>query len=145
MGTWPAPVASMKKIFSIAEAERMLPLVGRIVEDLVRDHQRWTEKVAEFELATAGSTAGKPDAIAELLQGEAQRLAKDIESYIAELTELGVECKGMDTGLVDFPGQMDGRAVYYCWKLGEDGIQYWHDVNAGFAGRQRIKPLVLAE
>lgn len=135
----------MKKIFSLAEAERMLPLVGRIVEDLVRDHQRWTEKVAAFELATVGSTVNKPDPIAELLQSEAQRLAKDIEGYIAELAELGVTCKGMDTGLVDFPGQIDGRAVYYCWKLGEDGIQYWHDVNAGFAGRQRIKPLVLTE
>ncbi len=135
----------MKKIFSLAEAERMLPLVGRIVEDLVRDHQRWTDKVAAFELATVGSTVNKPDPIAELLQSEAQRLAKDIEGYIAELAELGVTCKGMDTGLVDFPAQMEGRAVYYCWKLGEDGIQYWHDVNAGFAGRQRIKPLVLAE
>jgi len=135
----------MKKIFSLAEAERMLPLVGRIVEDLVRDHQRWTDKVAAFELATVGSTVNKPDPIAELLQSEAQRLAKEIEGYIAELAELGITCKGMDTGLVDFPGQMDGRAVYYCWKLGEDGIQYWHDVNAGFAGRQRIKPLALAE
>ncbi len=135
----------MKKIFSLAEAERMLPLVGRIVEDLVRDHQRWTDKVAAFELATVGSTVNKPDPIAELLQSEAQRLAKDIEGYIAELAELGVTCKGMDTGLVDFPGQMEGRAVYYCWKLGEHGIQYWHDVNAGFAGRQRIKPLALAE
>jgi len=135
----------MKKIFSLAEAERMLPLVGRIVEDLVRDHQRWTDKVAAFELATVGSTVNKPDPIAELLQSEAQRLAKDIEGYVAELAELGVTCKGMDTGLVDFPAQMEGRAVYYCWKLGEDGIQYWHDVNAGFAGRQRIKPLALAE
>jgi len=135
----------MKKIFSLAEAERMLPLVGRIVEDLVRDHQRWTDKVAAFELATVGSTVNKPDPIAELLQSEAQRLAKDIEGYVAELAELGVTCKGMDTGLVDFPAQMEGRAVYYCWKLGEDGIKYWHDVNAGFAGRQRIKPLALAE
>jgi len=135
----------MKKIFSLAEAERMLPLVGRIVEDLVRDHQRWTDKVAAFELATVGSTVNKPDPMAELLQSEAQRLAKDIEGYIAELAELGVTCKGMDTGLVDFPAQMEGRAVYYCWKIGEDGIQYWHDVNAGFAGRQRIKPLALAE
>jgi len=135
----------MKKIFSLAEAERMLPLVGRIVEDLVRDHQRWTDKVAAFELATVGSTVNKPDPMAELLQSEAQRLAKDIEGYVAELAELGVTCKGMDTGLVDFPAQMEGRAVYYCWKLGEDGIQYWHDVNAGFAGRQRIKPLALAE
>lgn len=135
----------MNRIFTVDEAERMLPLVSRIVRDLVRDHERWTDKVREFELATVGSSAGKPDAVAELLQREAQRLAKDIESYVEELDELGVICKGMDTGLVDFPGRMDGRAVYYCWKLGEDGLQYWHDVNAGFAGRQRIKPLALAE
>ena len=134
----------MDRIFTVEEANRTLPLVGKIVADLVREHQMWEDKVREFELATVGSTPERPDAIAELLQIEAQRLARDIEGYIAELNNLGVICKGMDTGLVDFRGQLDGREVYYCWKLGEPSVMYWHEVDAGFVGRQRLHPLALA-
>jgi len=133
----------MEKIFTVEEANRTLPLVSRIVEDLVREHKLWEDKVREFELATVGSSPEHPDAIAELLQMEAQRLATDIEGYIAELNDLGVICKGMGTGLVDFRGRIDGRDVFYCWKLGEASVLYWHDVDAGFVGRQRLHPLAL--
>jgi hypothetical protein len=134
----------MDRIFTVDEANRTLPLVSRIVADLVREHELWEDKVREFELATVGSTPEHPDAIAELLQMEAQRLARDIEGYIRELNDLGVICKGMDTGLVDFRGEMDGREVYYCWKLGEPSVLYWHEVDAGFVGRQRLHPLAVA-
>ena len=137
-------VRTMERMFTVEEANRTLPLVSKIVADLVREHKIWEDKVAEFELATVGSSPEHPDAIAELLQSEAQRLARDIESYIAELNDLGVICKGMDTGLVDFRGQIDGRDVYYCWKLGESSVMYWHEIDAGFVGRQRLHPLALA-
>jgi len=133
----------MEKIFTLEEANRTLPLVSRIVDDLVREHRMWEDKVREFELATVGASPERPDAIAELLQIEAQRLATNIEGYIAELNDLGVICKGMDTGLVDFRGRRDGRDVFFCWKLGEPAVQYWHEVDAGFAGRQRLQPLAL--
>ena len=133
----------MEKIFTLDEANRTLPLVSRIVDDLVQDHRRWEDKVREFEVATVGASPERPDAIAELLQIEAQRLARDIEGYIAELNDLGVICKGMDTGLVDFRGQIDGREVFYCWKLGEPSVQYWHEIDAGFVGRQKLNPLAL--
>jgi hypothetical protein len=134
----------MERIFTVEEANRTLPLVSRIVDDLVRDHRLWEDKVREFELATVGASPEHPDAIAELLQSEAQRLAREIEGYIAELNDLGVIVKGMDTGLVDFPGQLDGRDVYYCWKLGEPNVMYWHEIDAGFVGRQRLHPLAVA-
>lgn len=133
----------MEKIFTVEEANRTLPLVSRIVQDLVRDHEAWEDKVREFELATVGSSPDHPDAIAELLQYEAQRLATEIEGYIAELNELGVICKGMDTGLVDFRGQLEGREVFFCWKLGEPSVQYWHELDAGFVGRQKLQSLAL--
>jgi hypothetical protein len=135
----------MEKLFTLEEANRTLPLVSRIVKDLVHDHTQWEDKVREFELATVGASPDRPDAIAELLQIEAQRLARDIEGYIAELNDLGVVCKGMDTGLVDFRGLMDGREIFFCWKLGEPSVLYWHEVDAGFVGRQKLKTLALTE
>jgi hypothetical protein len=134
-----AQIRSVRKTFTLDDANRMLPLVRRIVEDLVRDHAKWQDKVNQFEIATVSSTPDRPDTMAELLQAEALRIAADIEGYVKELSELGVECKGLDAGLVDFPGEMDGESIYYCWKLGEPSVQYWHGVNAGFAGRQPLR------
>jgi hypothetical protein len=135
----------MDRTFTVEEANRTLPLVSKIVSDLVRAHQSWEDKVREFELATVGSSPERPDAIAELLQIEAQRLAVEIEGYISELADLGVICKGMDTGLVDFPGEREGRQVYYCWMLGEPSVQFWHEVDAGFVGRKKLETLTLTE
>lgn len=135
----------MDKLFTVDEANRTLPLVSRIVDDLVRCHHSWEDKVREFELATVGSSPDKPDAMAELLQLETQRLAVEIEGYVSELSDLGVVCKGMDTGLVDFPGEHEGKRVFYCWMLGEPRVQYWHEVDAGFVGRQKIEALTLTE
>jgi hypothetical protein len=135
----------MDRNFTIEEANRTLPLVSKIVGDLARAHGSWEDKVREFELATVGSSPDRPDVMADLLQAEAQRLAIEIEGYISELADLGVICKGMDTGLVDFPGERDGRQVYYCWMLGEPSVQFWHEVDAGFVGRQKIETFTLTE
>ena len=135
----------MEKIFTLDEANRTLPLVKKIVQDLVDGHRRWEDKVREFEVATLGASPDKPDAMAELLQIEAQRLAVEIEGYIAELNDLGVICKGMDSGLVDFRGLLDGREVFFCWKLGEPAVAYWHEIDAGFVGRQKLERLQLSE
>jgi hypothetical protein len=51
---------------------------------------------------------------------------------------MGIHVKDLDTGLIDFSALRDGREVYLCWRVGEDDIQFWHEVEAGFAGRQSI-------
>ncbi|MCH7728161.1 MAG: DUF2203 domain-containing protein [Planctomycetes bacterium] len=71
----------------------------------------------------------------------AEELEKDTaktQEYVKELTDLGVELKSPLDGLVDFPAEMDGRIVYLCWKLGEDEVQYWHELEDGFGGRQSL-------
>jgi hypothetical protein len=57
---------------------------------------------------------------------------------MAELDDLGVELKGIDDGLIDFPTTREGRVVYLCWRLGEDEIGWWHETDGGFAGRQPL-------
>lgn len=128
----------MARTFSVDEANRMLPLVRRIVSDAVRDYWRWQDKVREFEVASLHSSPDRPDATAEQLEREAIQLAEEIDGYMEELKELGVMFKGFDTGLVDFPSEVDGRRVFLCWQLGEDSVQYWHEEDAGFIGRQPL-------
>ena len=52
-----------------------------------------------------------------------------------------MELKDYQTGLIDFIGRHEGRDVYLCWKLGEEQITHWHELNAGFAGRQPVETL----
>jgi len=131
----------MAQTFTVDQANRTLPLVRRIVRDIVEAHAIWQGRVREFEVATVQSRADRPSSRAEELQREAQRLARDIQGFVDELRELGVEFKGYDMGLVDFPSEMEGRTVYLCWKLGEDTVLFWHEVDAGYAGRRPLEPI----
>jgi hypothetical protein len=123
-----------RRSFTAEQANRMLPLVRRIVEDVVVTHGTWQQAVGQFEMASASGTAD-----VETLQREIERLALEIDGYLRELGDLGVEFKGFEQGLVDFPSEMDGRPVYLCWKLGETAVMFWHEVDAGFAGRRQLE------
>jgi hypothetical protein len=94
--------------------------------------------VEQFELASLRNTASAADPEAERLQREVQRAAADVQACLAELEELGVECKSLDQGLIDFPGEREGELVYWCWMRGESQVAHWHARDAGFAGRQPI-------
>ena len=127
------------RIFTVEQANRMLPLIRRIVEDIVQDYARWREQVGVLEVVAAGRRGDAPPNEAEKVEQDTQRLAADIERYVQELRKLGVDFKGFEDGLVDFPSQIDGRPVYLCWKLGEDAVEHWHPVDTGFAGRQKLQ------
>ena len=63
-----------------------------------------------------------------------------LREYVEELRALGVEPKSGTEGLVDFPALLNGRKVYLCWKLGESRVLFWHDLEAGYVGRQPVRP-----
>jgi hypothetical protein len=121
-------------LFTVEQSNRTLPLVRRIVEDVVAQHRRWREAILELDLVA--STA-RPD---EQLEREAQLLARELDGYQRELEALGIQLKDRRLGLVDFPSEMSGRHVLLCWRLGEPEVQFWHEVDAGYAGRQPLFP-----
>lgn len=127
-----------RRFFTVAEADRMLPLVRRIAEDIANDYAAWQRTLRAAEALAAGTPS--PDDAAQLraMHAEAQRLAADLEHCLAELAALGVECKGYADGLVDFPAWRDGVEVRLCWRLGEPAVRHWHHVDAGVAGRQPL-------
>ena len=73
-------------------------------------------------------------------QSELERGQERMREYERELQNLGIELKDYFIGLIDFPCRMDGREVYLCWRLGEPEVAYWHELDAGFAGRQKLRP-----
>ena len=130
------------KTFTIDQANRALPLVRRIVQDIVDEYARWQEMVKRLDVMTAAAT--RDAAAVDRLQRDIQSAARSIDEYVRELTQLGVEMKGFDVGLVDFPGEMGGRPVYLCWRLGESSVAHWHERDAGYAGRRPLTPNAVA-
>ena len=69
-------------------------------------------------------------------------MTAQITQRIHAIAELGVILKDLEVGLVDFPAHRNGREVYLCWRLGEDHIGWWHEIDSGFAGRQPLEDYV---
>jgi hypothetical protein len=127
-------------LFTVERANRTLPLVRKIVEDVVRQHRLWREKILELDLVASTARAGEPRERAEELERDAQVLAREIDGFQHELDELGILLKDRRLGLVDFPSEMNGRQILLCWRLGEPEVQFWHEVDAGYTGRQPLSP-----
>lgn len=131
------------QLFTVDHANRTLPLVRRIVEDIVREHRRWQEAILELDLLVSGVRADLPDPRAAALEREVQTIAREIEAFRGELASLGIQLKDGRIGLIDFPSEMDGRRVLLCWRLGESSVQFWHDEQSGYAGRQPLSPTLV--
>ncbi len=129
-----------KKYFAPAEANQMLPLVRAIVKDIVElarsaeDRETRLGRLRKDGVAMGIITRPQLEEEESAYEREVERL----HECISELAQLGVELKDMRTGLIDFPGRMDGREVCLCWKLGEADLAWWHEVNEGFRGRQPL-------
>jgi hypothetical protein len=122
------------KYFTPSEAKKTLPLVRKIVADIL-DTSREMRLIAD----EIGSGVEKDPRI--------QKLADDIEKFIQELEEIGCYFKdwNFSIGLIDFPAIIDGKEVFLCWRSDEEDIMYYHDVDAGFAGRKIIPPEELTD
>jgi hypothetical protein len=115
------------KYFTPAEARSTLPLVKKIVKDIL-------DTTREMRL------------IAEDLDGEVQenpqlkKMAEEVNGFMNELEEIGCFFKDWNftIGLVDFPSMINGKEVMLCWKSDEDDIRYYHDNDEGFSGRKPI-------
>ncbi len=127
------------KIFTVEQAERTLPLVRRILADLTAEYEVWREAMAGYELLAAASraeTGETPELIAS--RNAVSASADRITLFLGELEAIGCLFKGFESGLVDFYALRDDRLVFLCWQFGEPHITHWHDVDAGYAGRQPI-------
>ena len=135
------------RVFTLAEANAMLPLVRAIARDLVRLSREVVERHQRVEHLKAGRSITMGDPYDEELAQIDDELTKDrqrLHEYVEELRQLGVEPKHAVEGIVDFPAMLDGELVYLCWKYGESEIRYWHSLDGGFATRQPLRAAAVA-
>jgi len=127
--------------FTLEEARKTLPYVRRVVSDIVAVYRRWKDGVRRYEVIAASSRSDRGEADEQIeLRDEVEGFARQISAYLEELSNVGCVLKGFDDGLVDFHSRLDGRDILLCWRLGEEDITHWHELDAGFAGRQELVP-----
>jgi hypothetical protein len=136
------PTTTGKKNFTVAEANATLPLVRAIISDimaLARDLRDRHERLTRLRGKDRGVLGEAYQEEMKHVQDDFERDQERMQEYEQELHDLGVELKDHFTGLLDFPCRMHGREVYLCWRAGEAEVAYWHELDAGFAGRQRLR------
>ena len=119
--------------FTRDEANALLPQLNALLTQLRQAKDELTDEEAHEALAGAapangGGEEGRQVGVAFL---EVRRLLETIEGS-------GLVLRDIDRGLIDFPALIDGREVYLCWELGEDDVAYWHDLEAGYGGREPL-------
>jgi len=123
-----------EKHFTLAEARAMLPQLRRLFKELHarRDRARKADEKLGNSLGKSGGDLG-----GSLVSSMLTDLVA-LNAEARQLQERGVVIKDFDRGLVDFPSLQNDREVFLCWELDEDDIEFFHDIDAGYAGRERL-------
>jgi hypothetical protein len=123
-----------ERFFTVREANELIPFLSSKLSSLRAVHRelqlRSSSVPSSQEITLRGGT---PLPLRHLT------LLEDLKELVEEICSRGCHLKDMDSGLVDFPTIWEGREVYLCWKLGESQVRYWHELEAGFAGRQSLE------
>jgi len=122
----------MPRYFTLEQADAALDTVRPLMEQIQSIRQEILARQPEVWPVIERATGNGGNRAASLLAFDFERL----DDMVHQIMDTGALIKDLDTGLVDFPALREGHEVYLCWKFDEPHIDYWHEIDAGFAGRQ---------
>jgi hypothetical protein len=136
-------MSDVRRYFTLEEAKDLLPRIRELVSEQMRRRAD-----IEHELTELSRSLGRLPEVISIEDGDSEEVAtkkrriassvRDWEDGWGAVEKLGVVVKDPRTGLLDFYGRVDGRVVFFCWRWDEPDIGFFHDLDAGFAGRQPI-------
>jgi len=121
------------KHYTIEEARALLPDIRTWLEMIASLQQRLSK--LDLRLANLGSSGN--DVGGDTVNAS-MKLRADLLSVIQEFAARGIEIKDLERGLIDFPALKNGKEIFLCWEKDEEDIQYWHDLDSGFPGREPL-------
>ncbi len=128
------------RYFTVDGANKALPLVNRIVADILHDYEVWRDHMRQYELLSGEAPDDSGESPEQLaLRQQVDDVAHSINGYMEEMAQIGCVFKGFDQGLVDFYSKRDDRDVFLCWRFGEPAVEHWHELEGGFTGRQPVE------
>jgi hypothetical protein len=127
------------RIFTPDEANSALDQVRPLAERMVELRARLGELEGEQrEVVRIVAGNGSGEGVGDARTPEFAQLARELQDVVDELTSIGIQLKDADSGLLDFPAVREGEDVLLCWSVGEPAVEWWHGLEDGYAGRQRI-------
>ena len=124
----------MPQYFTLSQANETLNTIRPLMDEVQRIRQNILQKQPEAWTAIEKSVGnGGNRTLSKMIQD-----FEKLDALVHRIQDTGVLIKDINTGLLDFPALRNGREVYLCWQYGEGVIAYWHEVDAGYAGRQPI-------
>jgi hypothetical protein len=133
---------AIQRTFTLDQANAALPLVEAILRDVMRQERR----VRHLRFRLKFIRRGGADLLnmfareIEALERDLQAAEEDLDRYVDELLDLGIEPESLGLGLVDFPSEQQGETILLCWRYGESSIEYWHSLTGGFPDRSPLTP-----
>ena len=132
----------MPKRFTLSEAQALIPQVEGLLQDAIEAKSEYEEAEGEIQAFQQHVMMMGGVAVDRERVGGAKSRRDDaagrLRAAVESVQEIGAQIKDLDSGLIDFPTLYRGVEVCLCWKLGEDGIEFWHGVEEGFRGRKAI-------
>jgi hypothetical protein len=130
------------RTFTLDEAQSLLPLLEALLKRALESKEA-ADQVEERLSALAQRiyvSGGMYVDVGKVtqLRAEVDKATQRVRETVAEIDEIGVQVKDLDSGLLDFPFRLDDEVVLLCWRMGETSIQHWHTMDAGFKGRQPV-------
>jgi len=129
---------SFPRLFTVNEANALLPAVRPLVESILENIRRLKSKseTVTREEQLDPETADFMDRLQQ--DGEIAQLVAEVREWVGEIHSHGCLCKGVEQGLIDFPCMLGAEVVFLCWQLGEPAVCHWHRIEDGFAGRRPL-------
>ena len=129
---------SFPRLFTVVEANALLPAVRVLMERIQENIQRLKNK-SKIIIRDEQLDPGAADFMDRLQENnEIARLVSEVKDGVEQIQSYGCICKGAEQGLIDFPCLLGAEVVYLCWQRGEPTVSYWHRIEAGFAGRRPL-------
>jgi hypothetical protein len=136
------------RFFTLLQAETLLPQLEPLLRGVIDQKKAYEQAEGEItgmsqRIALTGGMLVSREQMARTRKKK-DAAVRGLAAAVEKIQDLGCQIKDADTGLIDFPTLYRGQEVYLCWKLGEPSIEFWHRVEDGFRGRQRIDREFLA-
>lgn len=131
-------MAEIRKFYTVEEANRLLPELVAILHEMQAAKTQIMARRDELEQLEQVAAQNGHAKHAEELTAELDKLVRLLDDCLERLVNADIELRDLDDGLLDFPSLRGARMIWLCWKQGEPDVAYWHELNSGFASRQKL-------
>lgn len=128
-----------RRYFTVEEARALVPRLRGLLIALQAEKRELDQLLGELRRLAPLAFLNGHGAQLKRIEQRVAELTRSIREKVRVIHQLGIEVKDLDMGIVDFPSLRDGREVYLCWRVDEPTVAYWHDLDAGFRGRQPLE------